>query len=362
MNQHYVPRCYLKNFAEKKGKEFFIDVYDQKEDRYFKANIKKICSEIDFYTLNETNSIGNDLLIIEKMYANGFEPLYPKAYNLLTNKNVFHLSDLQRGEILLAIFQFYIRNPNFLNRIIATHKNSIKSLYDNAKRINAKGMTYLEEDFSFREYELDAIMNFFEKKAINEFKEKHLSGLREISNFHEHAKFEVIHIGDNSEFISSDNPLIMEDMVTNDFRPLLRTKAFFIALNKTTVLKIHHDNGRLLNRIYRCNLPNGSVAIINNSIIAQSTRFLFTKKHILEEQRRITKDVLDNTSTELKINMFREILAKFKKRDDNDTSYDLTRYYVDKYDKEGNISDAELYHLYQTTRSEGIEFIKKITK
>jgi len=76
MNQHYVQRSYLKNFAAQKRKGYFVDVYDTEKDRYFNTNIKNICSEIDLYTLDNDNSIGDDLLIIEKMYSNGFELLY----------------------------------------------------------------------------------------------------------------------------------------------------------------------------------------------------------------------------------------------------------------------------------------------
>lgn len=34
-NQHYIPRMYLKRFGNKKGKNYRIDVYDKKQDKFF---------------------------------------------------------------------------------------------------------------------------------------------------------------------------------------------------------------------------------------------------------------------------------------------------------------------------------------
>lgn len=359
MNQHYVPKAYLKNFSTKIGKGFYVDVYDKHKDKYFKTNIKNICSEVDLYTLEEGNKVAKDLFIIEKLYSNGIEPLYLTAYQILTNHTIFSISDLQRVEILLAIFQLYLRNPRILKRSISFHNNEILKRCKEEKNKGAKGLTYLGEDFSFREYTDEDIIRFFENKATKEFKEKHIAGIGEIACFHEHAKFDISVIRDDAEFITSDNPLVLEDSLTENEYPMLRSKEFIIVLNKKVALRLYHDNTKQVNRIYRHYIPNGSVAMINNTILAQSTRFVIANKSIMTECARITKDFLDNTSTDLKIGMMRQVLSKCPVTEDNKDASEILRYYLHKYETKGVLNSQDEYEMHRKLQKVNIDFINK---
>lgn len=328
MNQHYVPRSYLKHFADSKGKEYFVYVYDKKENRFFKANIKKICTEIDLYTLREDNPITKDLFAIERIYSDGLEPLYTKAYEILTNHNILEISPLQRSEILLGIFQLYIRNPIFIKNNILFHKNEIHKLCKESKIKGIKGITYLEEDFSFREWTEESIVLFFENKIRQEFKEKHIGGIGEIGNFHENAIFDISIIKDNSEFITSDNPLILVDLVSKNKHPLIKSIEFTIALNHKVALKLYHDNSKKLNRIYRHYLPNGSVESVNQDIINQADRFIITSEEVLTRHNKFASDWLDNTSLDIKIDAMRQVLLKIPTTADNKDSRELMQKYI----------------------------------
>lgn len=121
MNQHFVPRVYLKNFATKKREEYFIDVFDKIENRYFKANIKKLCAETDLYTLEKSETANKDILAVENLYANHIEPLYPRIYDILVNDEMFSVTDAERREIVLGVLHFHMRNPRVLKRAIAHH-------------------------------------------------------------------------------------------------------------------------------------------------------------------------------------------------------------------------------------------------
>ena len=61
-NQHYVPRSYLKYFANKKNKVYQINVYDKDNDKYFSANIEGIASSRFFYDFPELEEIKKDLM------------------------------------------------------------------------------------------------------------------------------------------------------------------------------------------------------------------------------------------------------------------------------------------------------------
>lgn len=54
--QHYVPRFYLKNFANKNGNEFIINCFDKSDFRQFKVNIKGIGCENYFYEIEKKNT------------------------------------------------------------------------------------------------------------------------------------------------------------------------------------------------------------------------------------------------------------------------------------------------------------------
>jgi hypothetical protein len=130
MNQHFAPRVYLKNFAIKRGSEYYVDVFDKTTKKIFNTNITNICAERHLYTLDEKTTIQKDIMVVEKMFARGFEPMYQRVYKILTNDTIVEISDLQRVEILLAIIQLYTRNPRILKLSVEHH---IKSPYAGAR-------------------------------------------------------------------------------------------------------------------------------------------------------------------------------------------------------------------------------------
>jgi len=359
LNQHYVPRSYLKNFAEQKGKEFFVPVYDKKADRFFNANIKKICSEIDLYTLQEGNPITKDLLTVEKIYANGIEPLYTKAYNILTNHKIHTISLLQRTEMLIGIFQLYVRNPAMLRKSISFHEKEILKGCREARTNGHNSIKYLDEEFSFQEWNEEAIIKFCTNKITQDFKEKHIGGVGEIGDFHQHVIFDVSVITDDSEFITTDNPLIFEDLISDNEYPLQRSKEFTIALNKKVAVKLYHDKTKQLNRIYRHVEPNGSVEIINKEIINRSSRFVIATKEILDKHKIFAAKFLDITSLGLKIDAIRQILSKFPVTRENKDAVEVMRYYLNKHDNERALTDMDVYEMHLKLQDLSRRFISK---
>ncbi|HWW37729.1 DUF4238 domain-containing protein [Pedobacter sp.] len=360
MNQHFVPRVYLRNFANRRGDEYFVDVFDTKLSRYFNANIKKVCSETDFYTLEEGNRVARDLFAIEKIYGNGIEPLYKKSYDILTNPNIRFISELQRAEIIMGLFQFYIRNPRLLNRSLAHHKAQILKLCREANSSFKKGITYLDIDFSFREYTTEGIMDYFEKLITKTFKEQHISRIDEIGSFHIDVKFEVAMIReDDSEFITSDNPLALQDLISNDENPLERSKEFIISLNKKTAIRLYHDNSKRRDEVRRHWIPNLSVTMHNNTVREQASRFLITNRETNERNQQQTDKFLNDTSAEAKINMIRQVLAIFPETNENRDSHAVLIEYLKKYEQNGTLTDQEQHEMILKTREIQNKFLRR---
>ncbi len=52
VKQHYVPQCYLRQFANKHGKAHHVSVFDRKEERSYKNNTQDVACQISDSTLN----------------------------------------------------------------------------------------------------------------------------------------------------------------------------------------------------------------------------------------------------------------------------------------------------------------------
>ena len=119
IKQHYIPRSYLKNFAEcKKKNNCFVDVYFKKEDILRQnINTKTICYEKHLYTL-QTNDESKKY-DLELYYANNVDSEFQKIYKLLIDKNKNVLSIDEKLKVLYVCLSLYFRTPIHLN-----HSNS----------------------------------------------------------------------------------------------------------------------------------------------------------------------------------------------------------------------------------------------
>jgi hypothetical protein len=363
MYQHYVPKVYLKNFGEKKNKKYFVDVFNKGKNYYFNAPTTDICADVNLYTLDVGTTAAKDVLAVEKVYANHFEPLYGKCYEILIDPTKFYVTDLERVEIIVALMQFYPRNPALIERAKSIHRNQITHLYRQETSKGAKGMTYLDEDFSFRDFSLKNIIDHFDARIIRDFKEKHLAALSDLGAFHEFVKIEVHHIKDETEFITSDNPLVFIDHLHDDGQnPLRRSNEFSITLNKKTAVSLFHDNSKQLNQIYRAFLPNGSVYSINKHVYDQSSRFVIGSKKGIEELFRIEELMREIDSLEKRIDIIRQIIKKVPETKEFKPSLDRLRYYVTKYDAQGSLNEDDEQRLYTEIRNEKMEMIRRRMK
>jgi hypothetical protein len=330
MNQHYVPRTYLKNFAVKgKKNEYYANVYDIQSEHFIRPNIKGICAEKDFYTLD--NEVVKDRLVIEKAYSEHIEPMYGKAYDLLTNDKILHVNSRERTEILVGIIQLYARNPSLLLKQQSSHRDELLKLITKNKLSGVKGVTYLGEDYSFRDCKEEIIIHGVERSVAKQFKLEHLKGTEEILKFHGQAKFEVFKIDDESRFMTCDNPIILSDSLTENEHPLLRSKQFTLTLNNKYALNILHDNRKDGKRIYKCNVGGGNTWSINKGVIENCSRFLLTDEEGLKNQRRIDNQ-LNDTDPEKMINIMRQMADKLMDQE-SEKVREVIKEFLDKHDQ-----------------------------
>jgi Protein of unknown function (DUF4238) len=249
-----------------------------------------------------------------------------------------------------------MRNPRIIRTSILYHTSIIKHLTFKARQKGQKGITYLDEDFSFLEWTEETIIAHFSDKVTKTFKEKHIGGIGELGNFHEYSKLEVSKNKSTAQFFTSDNPVVVEDAVEGDGQLLQKTKEFTIALTPQYSLRIYHDNRLNLNIISRPTIPNGNTASTNHSTFGQASRFVVGKRQALEEYFKMT-DLLEDTTFDRKVDFMRQMVEMYSRGRSNDKNHkeliELTKYYLSIY------ANQEL--KYRVNKSSG-NFTKDMNK
>jgi hypothetical protein len=361
MNQHYVPRVYLKNFSQKRKKDFMIDVFDKHKQSYFKTNIKGICTEKELYTLANDTTIAKDVLAIENLYARFIEPIYEKSYKILIDPKVSFINPLQHANILIGVFQLYMRNPKWMYDSIEKHRILIRQQLKDANSNNKQSINYLGEEFNLNDKSEETIVDFAKSKVIKIFKEEHLTGTKEICEFHADAKFEICHLVDNSIFITCDNPLVSKDMINDNPHPLLRSKEFIIPLNPKIGLRIHHDNRKQPYKIYRYSGKNGTAHTFNDKVIENSSRFILGTKESIEQHFKLNESFeIATDDLHKRIEIYKQVIEVAKIYDHGKETARLLTQCIEKYEKGGNISKDEEQKMYREIQKEVHKFTKGI--
>lgn len=361
MIQHFVPKVYLKNFAVKIREEYFIDVYDKFENRFFNTNIKNICSEKDLYTLNDESNLSHDKLVIENLFSRLIEPMYQRCYELLTNDNLFQITPAQRIELLLGLFQLYSRNPNIFKRIIDRDILIVKSLFERAIQEGQEAITYRNTQFDLSFHTLDSITQSIENQTLTFFKEKHVHGLSQIGTAHEDIIIHVSKIRDDSSFISGDNPMPYVDGLFDSINPLLKSKEFYITLDSKYCVHLFHDKLKNPHTILRSAIPNVSVADINDKIFRQSRRFLVGAKLGIEEYFVMAKRI-ENIAESDAMALIEEVLRIGPHPTEPDyrgAMPEVLTYFLGLYKKNGELTHKQLYRLQKLSKRISSEAVKK---
>jgi hypothetical protein len=237
--QHTVPKCYLKNFSDD-GKKIFKKLKRahttlEDVDKEFKnpVSLKSATVVEDIYTVKN----GREPMLVETLiYAREIEQRYPKIYQQLLNSTVQGFNMEERTWILICLLSLHCRTPKQFNLFEATIPES--SLY-----------------------ELD--------KIKEDYKAAHLSDvLPNVISAHQFKRIIIAKITDTSEFITSDNPVLIigtdSELKTNIYREQFNMdNVIYIPLDKKHCCIITHAldkngvnaNGIIFyNRIERMNV------------------------------------------------------------------------------------------------------------
>ena len=298
MNQHYVPRVYLKNFSVQRNKDFYIDVFSKSTRKYFNTNIKNVCAEKDLYTLSENSKLSDNSLYLEKYFSEVIEPQYQKCYDILTNDDIYQINDIERYDILIGLLQLFTRNPILLRKALKTQRKIISNIVKKANALGSKFFKFRAKEYDLSNNSVEEVMSIIGKEQLLQFKEQNIRSMSELGSFHKNAIIQVNKIRDDSVFFTCDFPVPFIDGLYEDRNPFMKSKEFYIPLNKKYCVKIYHDKFKNKNSVYRTEVPNGPPYELNQKIFSQSSRFIFGSKEDINTFFNM-KSFIDSKETDL---------------------------------------------------------------
>ena len=265
-DHHTTPKCYLKNFSEE-GKSIYRK--HKRVDQKYRVNkelkrpesLKSATVHDDFYTVKS----GNEPMLIETLiYEREIENYYPKYYKLLTDFSAMALPTMEdRSRALMCLLSLHCRTPK-----------QFKNFF-----------SIIPSEFN---YEIDQIKE--------DYKGAHL--LKTLTSFieaHQFKIFRVATITDTSEFITSDNPVLIinkdGDLVNSDFRQQfnkenkiiipLDPKHCCILTSATDKNGISIEGKVFYNKIDRVDVDCSFVQNVNYHMMGSAEKYLFGSKKYL---------------------------------------------------------------------------------
>jgi|GEM_PF-4627369 len=145
MKQHYLPRCYIKQFSNHDNSVFVLDLKQliYGKDPRPQSKTPEVCLESNFYTVDETLKNVNqsflieDPLMLERFFSRSYEHKYGKVLKKAIHNNYLTKSDatVLAFSVLGIKFRSKFYRENTVKRIIPIVLNGIKSDY--VKLINS---------------------------------------------------------------------------------------------------------------------------------------------------------------------------------------------------------------------------------
>ncbi|MHC1731992.1 MAG: DUF4238 domain-containing protein [Bacteroidales bacterium] len=237
---HYVPQTYLQYFSALQTKSGYIYVYDKTHNRKFKANIKDIAEERDFYRIHGKS----DEYYWEKHYSENIESKYPHIIgtldaicNLSTNNTIILTEKLQRDLANLICSQL-LRTKKTRELMIMPTKAAGEKKLELLKNAMPPQLSK-EQNEVLNNFQLtDNLLNDLSLEVIN--------NEDRIKMFSKHLleKVWVIYhnkIFNKSPFVTSDHPVCFYNMLskntdfTDNGLSVPETAIFFPATRKVLI-------------------------------------------------------------------------------------------------------------------------------
>lgn len=287
--QHYVPRTYLKNFAISRNDEFYISalpINNCVESAIYEANIINVCLETGLYTLpGETE---NQRMLIEKFYSDNYETFYNDVYNILTDESKKTITEAERELIISTVVTMFYRTTKWINQHNTFFNRVLETAYTLAVD---KGFDYFNfegQKISIANKTLDQLQKEYKYESRpNQVITQLEIALKLIRWRMEKDGIMIIKLADDSEFITSDNPVIYEGPQGKVLAPFDAENVLKLPLDSKHLLILmpHADEEAklLISRSERTGVMSYSSKLTSNySQLQNAERFILGKNSALK--------------------------------------------------------------------------------
>lgn len=194
-SQHYVPRMFLRNFAIQEGEEYFIWVFDKEKDHIFRANIKNIASENEFYNrVSEEQDTEKGLSVLEGKTA-------PILQKLIERKNLEVLSEDDKKKISQFVAYQMIRTKEHREEL----KDTVNQFH---KKFDGEMCERLKSE----------VEDLMQKDSMRNFHNSFLKSAEIYKNIMLNMKWILILNKTGLPLWTSDNPVTLFNSIDNPYR------------------------------------------------------------------------------------------------------------------------------------------------
>jgi hypothetical protein len=209
---NFVPKTYLKNFATRKNDDYYVNILKKDEacDKIIEINISDICAENHLLKLDGNNKSKQKL---EDIYTDIFEKHYDSLFSVLTDDKVLEITDELKKSIVSAVVTMFYRTKKWSD-LLGYHTDG-----------NLNKIDQLRNQFKVDHYfNSKGLQLSFQNKTLEELEVSHknitpipliITQLKVALKLIESKQFDCINvykIADESEFITSDNPVLAINM------------------------------------------------------------------------------------------------------------------------------------------------------
>lgn len=270
---HFVPKTYLKNFATQRDEDFYVHILNKNvaSDNIIESNILDICAGNHLLKPDTTNKSKQKL---EDIYTDIFENHYDNLFSVLTDDKVLEITDELNKSVVSAVVTMFYRTKKW-NDILGYHTDG-----------NMQKIDQLRNQFKVDHYfNSQGTQVGFQNKTLEELKISHknitripliITQLKVALKLIKAKQFDCINvykIADDSEFITSDNPVLainMQKMRTMHFDI---ENAYYLPIsNKYLIAIFPKEELPSQNKIIRLFINKEWVKSFNTMQLFQSNR------------------------------------------------------------------------------------------
>lgn len=292
VHQHFIPKSYLNNFAISEDDKNFISAKNRDKDNIITVSTRDICVDKNLYTLPASEN----KFAIEHFYADNIDGKFPEVYRMLIDKTTNDIDIQTKVDIISVALSLYFRTPKFLNQ-----ENKIFEELVREAQKNSKGgdfiIEYANEEIIINPDEVEQIIK--EKREHNRIKflTQHLDAYEKFVKSKVRDVIYVYHIIDESELITSDNPVIIRayaDPTDKNFDANKHYNQVINPFDKTNTIHLPLDNKTILTilpnldafpdlKIKRLEKLKIDTIMYNNDIERYSERWILGKPGSIEK-------------------------------------------------------------------------------